>query len=129
VVWTHPDLAGFLKSEYGRLVFPREIQPVFSEGEAAEPFSVLSAEIDRTLGRATLRPIWPGADREENLAGHLRLLKKEELAAVFFEMDLGLSWQAEFTPALLGLGFTPRMILPYAGAADLVIFQLEAEPS
>ena len=125
VVWAHPDLIPFLESEYRRLVFPRDIQPVVSAGEVQEPFSVLSVETDRRLGRATLRPIWPGEDCEDNLAAHVDLLRQEAMGAIFFEMDLGLSWQAGFTPGLLKLGFAPRLILPYAGAADLVIFTLE----
>ena len=125
VVWGHPDLSGFLQREYRRLVFPREIKPVYSDGETVEPFSVLSSEMDRGLGRATIRPLWPGADSDENLAGHVDLFRREALNAIFFEMDLGLSWQAEFTPGLLKLGFIPRMILPYAGTGDFVIFELE----
>ena len=127
VVWSHPELTGFLQSEYRRLVFPRDIQPVASDGEAGESFSVLSAEMDRDLARATLRPIWPGADCEVNLAGHVTLLRQEGFQSIFFEMDLGISRQSEFTPGLLKLGFVPRMILPYAGVADLVIFELKAD--
>ncbi|MFH0731253.1 MAG: ATP-binding protein [Pseudomonadota bacterium] len=126
-VWSHPDLNAFLETEYRRLVFPREVRPVSSAGEAGETQSVLSAEMDRRLGRSTLRPIWPGADRLENLSSHLTLLKNEGLTSVFFEMDIGCSWQTEFTPALFTLGFIPRMILPHAGAGDLVIFELKAE--
>lgn len=125
VVWSHPDLIPFLQSEYRRLVFPRDIQPVVSDGEEQEPFSVVSVETDRRLGRATLRPIWPGEDCEGNLAAHVDLLKQEEIGAIFFEMDLGVSWQSGFTPGLLRLGFVPRLILPYAGTADLVVFVLE----
>jgi anti-sigma regulatory factor (Ser/Thr protein kinase) len=127
VVWAHPDLTGFLQSEYRRLVFPRDIQAVASDGEAGEAFSVLSAEMDRDSSRATLRPIWLGADCEENLAGHVALLRREAFASIFFEMDLGIARQAEFTPGLFNLGFVPRMILPYAGVADLVIFELKAD--
>jgi hypothetical protein len=127
VIWSHPDLTGFLQNEYRRLVFPRDIQVVGLDGEAGESFSVLSAEMDRDLGRATLRPIWPGADCEENLAGHVALLRQEAFGSIFFEMDLGNARQAEFTPGLLKLGFVPRMILPYAGIADLVIFELKAD--
>jgi hypothetical protein len=125
VVWSHPDLMPFLQSEYRRLVFPRDIQPVVSAGEEEEPFSVLSIETDRRLGRATLRPIWPGEDCEDNLAAHVELLRQEEIGAIFFEMDLGISWHTGFTPGLLKLGFVPCLILPYAGTADLVVFGLE----
>jgi anti-sigma regulatory factor (Ser/Thr protein kinase) len=126
-VWSHPDLNPFLETEYRRLVFPREVRPVSSDGEAGDTQSVLSAEMDRRLGRATLRPIWPGADRLENLSAHLTLLRNEGLTSVFFEMDIGCAWQTEFTPALFTLGFMPRMILPHAGAGDLVIFELKAD--
>ncbi len=129
VAWAHPKLHDFLEKEYQRLYFPREIRPVAAEGEAADTFSVLSAEMDRRLGLATLRPIWPGADRLENLKSHLHLMHREGLISVFFEMDLGSSWQAEFTPALLGLGFTPRILLPHAGTGDLLIFERTGESS
>lgn len=124
VAWAHPELDAFLKEEYRRLYFPREIRPVSADGEAGESFSVLSAEMDRRLDRVTLRPIWPGTDRLENLQNHLNLIQHEGLGLVFFEMDLGSSWQAEFTPDLLKLGFTPQMILPHAGSGDLLIFEL-----
>jgi hypothetical protein len=126
-VWSHPDLNAFLDSEYRRLVFPREVRPVSSDGEAGETQSVLSAEMDRHLGRATLRPIWPGVDRLENLSAHLTLFKNEGLRSVFFEMDIGCFWQTGFTPALFALGFSPRLILPHAGSGDLVIFELKAD--
>ncbi|MGD9611191.1 MAG: hypothetical protein AB7U59_17475 [Desulfovibrionaceae bacterium] len=123
VVWSHPDLEAFLQGEYRRLVFPREIQPVVAEGESDDAFSVLSVETDRQLGRATLRPIWPGRDCAANLAAHVVLLEKEGMADIRFEMDLGVAWHARFTPGLLQLGFRPRLLLPYAGVADRVIFQ------
>jgi hypothetical protein len=127
VTWAHPELQDFLEGEYQRLYFPREIRLVSSDGEVGESFSVLSAEMDRRFDRVTLRAIWPGADRMQNLRNHLKLIEHEGLALVFFEMDLGSSWQAEFTPDLLGLGFTPQMILPHAGSGDLLIFELRVE--
>jgi hypothetical protein len=85
---------------------------------------VLSAEFDRSQKIVTLRPIHPGADADKNMANHLKLFVEESLRSVFFEMDLAQPWQTEFTPALLKNGFTPRLVLPYAGQGDLVIFQL-----
>ena len=127
VAWAHPELLAFLEREYRRLYFPREIRPVSPDGEADDSNSVLSAEMDRRFNRGTLRPIWPGADRLENLKNHLNLMAHEGLRSVFFEMDLGSSWQADFTPDLLKLGFTPQMILPHTGTGDLLIFELQIE--
>jgi hypothetical protein len=75
---------------------------------------------------ATLRPIRFGADANQNLAAHIALLQKESFQRIFFEMDLGAAWQTRFAPALIDCGFQPRLVLPYAGAGDLVVFQWEA---
>jgi len=123
-VWTHPELEGFLHGEFSRLVLPSEIRLVKDLGETKTRFSVLSTEFDRSQNMVTLRPIRPGMDAGENLANHLKLLSRESLLSVFFEMDLAEPWHTEFTPALLKHGFTPRLVLPYAGKSDMVIFQL-----
>jgi anti-sigma regulatory factor (Ser/Thr protein kinase) len=127
VSWTHPDLQPFLEETYRRLYFPREIRPVTSCDEADAPGSVLSAGMDRRLGQATLRPIWPGSDRRENLAAHIELLRGEGMSSILFELDLGCAWQAGFAPDLADLGFSPRLILPHAGEGDLLLFELQRE--
>lgn len=127
-VWSNAELEAFLRGEYTRLVLPREIRLVKDLGETKPPFSVLSAQFDRSQKMVTLRPIQSGADSEENVANHLKLFAKESLRSVFFEMDLAQPWQTEFTPALLKNGFGPRLVLPYAGHGDLVIFQLGDTP-
>lgn len=122
--WCHPDLEGFLREQYDRLVLPREIMPVKDQGETRNPFSVLSAQFDRVQKKVTLRPIHSGKDAEGNLSDHLKLFRKEAIHNVFFEMDLGISWHTLFTPGLLRNGFTPRMVVPYGGDGDRVVFQL-----
>jgi hypothetical protein len=44
-------------------------------------------------------------------------------------VDLGQAWQADFAPALLQNGFLARLVLPYAGEGDLVLFQFEGAGS
>jgi len=122
-VWAHSSLNPFLTAQYQHLVFAREIKPVAEEGEFSSPFAVISAEFDRAPGRVTLHPIWWGRNAEETLAFYVQTLLKEELPNIFFEMDLGRSWHCHFTPPLLKCGFEPRLVLPYAGKGDLVIFQ------
>jgi hypothetical protein len=123
-VWSHPELEGFLQGEFSRLVLPREMRLVLDLGETKTRFSVLSTEFDRSQNMVTLRPIRPGMDAGTNLANHLKLLSRESLMSVFFEMDLAEPSHTDFTPALLKHGFTPRLVLPYAGKSDMVIFQL-----
>jgi hypothetical protein len=126
-VWAHSSLGVFLNTQYERLFFAREIKQVTEEGESASPFAVISAEFDRAPGRVTLHPIWWGRNAEETLAGYVQTLLKEELPNIFFQMDLGKSWHCHFTPALLKCGFEPRLLLPYAGKGDLVIFQYKSD--
>jgi anti-sigma regulatory factor (Ser/Thr protein kinase) len=123
-VWAHPDLVPFLKEQYGRLVLPREVIAVSDQGEAVSPYSVLSAEFERSQNRATLRLLHLGKDMEENLINHLRVFDKESIHNVFFEIEVAQPWQASLTPALLAQGFRPRLILPYGGdEGDIVVFQ------
>jgi len=127
--WCHPEMEAFLRREYDRLVLPREIQVLGDAGEARNPYSVLSADLDRSHGRVILHPLRSGRDTEENLSSHLSLFRNESIHNVFFMMDLGVAWQNEFTPALLRKGFTPRAVAPYFGEGDNVLFQLETFPA
>jgi anti-sigma regulatory factor (Ser/Thr protein kinase) len=127
--WCHADLEPFLRQEYRRLALAREIRQVRHFGETKNPSSVLSAEFDRPQNTVILRPIRTGSDLDENLQGHLELVTREKLRNIFFEMDLGCPWQADFTPSLLKNGFSPRLILPYAAEGDLVVFQHGGNPA
>ncbi len=127
VVWVHPELDGFLRAEYDRLVFPREIRRMARQGETGSRHSVLLCTFDRSRGSVTLRPVLAGEDFESVLGDHLALFRKEGIRDVFFAMDLGREWEPELTPGLLKMGFKPRMVLPYAGTADLVLFQVTGE--
>ncbi len=84
---------------------------------------VLSAEFDRGASQVTLRPVWWGLDSEENVANHVRVLRDEGMSGILFEIDLGKPWHSRFTTALFSAGFEPRLVLPYAGKGDLVVFQ------
>ncbi|MBI4773718.1 MAG: hypothetical protein HY788_05975 [Deltaproteobacteria bacterium] len=122
-VWAHPGLKRFLEEQYRRLFLARDILLVQNQGERHPAHSVLAAEFDRPQHTVTLRPIWAGTDAAENVSRHVQLLKRESLCTLSFELDLGKAWQAEFTPSLLDNGFVPRLVLPHAGVADVVVFQ------
>jgi hypothetical protein len=126
VVWTHADLKGFLAGEYERLILAREIKTVRDFGETHSGASIFSAEIRRERLEAILRPLWPGGDFGANVERHIHLLSADHLANIFFELDLGISWHAALIPSLLTHSFRPEMILPFAGQADLVVFQYHA---
>ena len=122
-VWAHPDLEDFLRAEYSRLFFTRDIHLARHEGEQRPPHSIFAPQFDRANRQITLRAIWDGADAAANLAQHVKILSAEDLPNIFFEIDLACAWQAALTPALLNNGFSPRLVLPYGGRADVVVFQ------
>jgi hypothetical protein len=126
-VWVHPGIEEFLRREYARLVLPREIRIEQPSGDTLSRHSVLSAEFDRIQGRVTLQPMWPGADAEENIRRHVKLMQGEKILNIQFAIDLGEAWQTVFVPGLLKSGFEPCFVLPYAGKGDVVSFQLRGK--
>ncbi len=124
-VKSHPDLADFLQSRYKSLFLPREILIVTDAGEQQTSFSVITADFDKSRDIVTLKPVRSGCDTVENLKKHVIFFEKQSVCNLFFELDLSLSWQMGFTPALLKNGFVPKLVLPYAGRGDIVIFQWE----
>lgn len=128
-VWGHADIEAFLNREYERLCLPRHISTYQDAGETLNAASVLSTVFDRSRRRVTLKPVRPGADMVRNIEGHIGLLRKESITDIFLEMDTGVSWQPAFVPGLLRNGFIPRVVIPYGGIADLIVFQWEAAPA
>lgn len=125
--WASPILEDFLLQEYRRLVLPREVEFVQPEEHEVESgYSVLTTDFQREQNAATLHPLWPGFDITENVARHIKLLEEEGWKNISAEIDLGISWQAGFTNALLQHGFTPRILLPHAGQGDVVLFRRPA---
>ena len=127
-IWAHPVLEDFLQAEYRRLFFPREIRPTRYAGEQRSPYSVFAPQFDQVNRQITLRAIWDGSDAAENLSQHLKVLKAENLPNIFFEVDLGHAWQANLSQILFDSGFRPRLILPYGGEGDMVVFQYQGGP-
>jgi hypothetical protein len=122
-VWVVSELETFLRGEYRRLVLPRAFHPTRYFGENLPAFSVIAADLDRTRKTVTLRPVVTGKDLEDSIRQHLRLLQREQIKNVFFELDLGQGGQADFAVPLLNNGFSPRVIIPYGGTGDLLVLQ------
>jgi len=122
-VWAHADLAPFLQKEYSRLFLPRQILAPTLEGERRPPRSVFSPRFNRDQSLVVLRLVWDGTDADKVLEEHVKALSAEGFINIFFEMDLAYPWQSYLIPALSGGGFEPRMVLPYAGASDIVVFE------
>ncbi|MBW1659588.1 MAG: hypothetical protein JRJ48_03725 [Deltaproteobacteria bacterium] len=125
-VWASSEIESFLTETYQHLVLPREIITIHDVGEHHPDHSVISAEFEHPQKRVRLRPLWLGKDMAENLSRHVAAFGKEGIANILFELDLGVSEHALWIPALMGQHFTPRVVLPYAGKGDLVIFQYDA---
>lgn len=124
-VWSHPDLIPFLKKNYQDLVLMREIREIRDLGETIPDRSVLSSRLRHRLSEAVLVPLVGGRDMKDCLADHVRVLRAEGYERIFFHMDLGWGWQAALAEAVAGTGFVPRLVLPYGGRSDMVVFEHE----
>ncbi len=124
-VWAHPELREFLEEAHRRLFLAREVHYTRPEGEKRPEHSVLGAHLDRGQGHVSLRPLWDGRDISSNLSRHLEVLQGEGLATILVLLDLGVPWQSNLVPALLENHFRPRLLLPYGGVSDLLVFQYQ----
>lgn len=122
-VWTHPMLEDFLRQAYERLFLVRDVHLTARQGERVTGRSVFATSIRPQTGQALLRPMLDGEDAESTLQSHVDLLLSEGYRDILVHIDLGRSWQANLIPSLLACGFTPRLVLPHAGQADLVVLQ------
>ena len=124
-VWVSSEIEPFLAETYRRLVLPREMRVVHDAGEHRPAHSVISAEFEPPQKRVRLRPLWLGKDMASNLSRHVAAFRREGIANILFELDVGISEHALWIPALTEQHFSPRVVLPYAGKGDLVIFQYD----
>jgi hypothetical protein len=115
----------YLEEEYGRLFLARDIHLVQHLGDTKKGESIFGAEMHRERSEVIFRPLWPGDDFSKNLNRHLDLCRKESLNNIFFILDLGVHWHAFLAPSLIKEGFVPKMIIPFAGQADLVLLQYD----
>ena len=122
-VCCHPALEAFLRREYDRLALPRALRVIPCQGTGVPEPAVLTCETNRARGQVVLKGLRFGQDAAANLREHLAMLAEQNVLTILFELDLGVAWQTAFAPALLETGFVPRMIVPWAGEADTVIFQ------
>jgi len=122
-VFATTALASWLAGQYERLFLARQVQIIRDMGESRGGHSLFAARLQRQDAEVTLKPLWPGADAGANLARHVRYLSGEGFATLLVEIDLGISWQAGLVTDLAAQGFQPRILLPFAGQADLVILQ------
>ncbi|MEQ8170547.1 MAG: hypothetical protein ABRQ38_16795 [Candidatus Eremiobacterota bacterium] len=124
-IWINPLIETFIKEEYKKLFLARYMDKISNTGESKPEYSVFSSEIDRENNEVRLYPVWPGRDMEENLIKHIETFVKENLINIFCFIDLASSWQVEFITDLVKHNFSPKLLFPYGGKSDLVIFQYE----
>lgn len=122
-VWTHPALEGFLREAYDRLFLVRDIHPTSRQGEQVAGRSVFATSIRPEASQAVIIPMLDGEDASATLRGHVQLLQSEGYRNILAHLDLAFGWQAALAPAFLENGFEPRVLLPHAGQADMVVLQ------
>jgi hypothetical protein len=122
-VFVHPEIAVFMEECYDRLVLPRTLLTTEYACEAMSEHSAFSVALDWPRQQAVLSVLALGQDALNNLKEHIVFLRKEGIVNLFFHLDVGKAEEALMVPALLAAGFTPRLVLPWGGHGDLVLFQ------
>ena len=122
-VYVPKKLAGYVENKYRELALPRDVYITDYSGEYMGEYSVFASDFDRELNQVTLRPLWPGKDGMENIKRHIAAFKKEGILNIFFAVDLGVTAQASIVDSLMECGFEPKILIPYGGRSDLIIFQ------
>ena len=122
-VWAHPTLEPFLEEAYARLVLMRDIRRTQDLGEEREGRSVFATQLRPAVSQALLTPMLDGTDAGRNIQRHVDLLLAEGYRNILLSLDLSVGWQAALPPLLIAAGFAPVVVLPFAGRADVVMFQ------
>jgi hypothetical protein len=122
-VWTHPDLEDFLRAAYDRLFLMRDVHSTTRQGEQIAGRSVFATTIRPEIVQALITPMLDGVDTEVTIQKHVELLQSEGYRNILVHLDLAQGWQAAMIPALLANDFEPRLVLPHASQADMVVLQ------
>lgn len=122
-VWAHPSMVNFLEKCYDQQVLMRDIRQTDGLGERLPRRSVFSAILRPEAGEVTLLPMVTGEDAKECVALHVETLNRKNFSNIFFKLDLAHGWQASLGGVLMETGFKPRLVLPYGGKSDVVVFQ------
>jgi len=126
VAHVHSSVEAFVRDRFRRLAFGRIVRVVPDSPHGSGGGTAFATEIDRGTGLARLTPLWLGADVLETLRGLVDALAAGGIRRPLAEIDLGEPGHAGFAPAFLEAGFVPRLVLPWAGTGDLLLFQLGA---
>ncbi len=121
--WCSPRIEDFLRRSYAGLAMTRDILPVEEPGGAARRESLLGATLDRWRDLAELRPFLDGQDMAANLTAHVKAIREKGINTILYYMDLSRPWDAALAGDLIRSGFSPKLVLPYGGQSDMVVWQ------
>ena len=122
--WIHSSLQKYLQQQYKQLFLPRNINIVEDIPKPTNDYSVIITDFQHTNSNIIMQPMVFGKDIVDNLKKHLLVFEKEkQYQSIFFQLDLGISKDLYFIPALLECGFKPVSIIPYGKKGDLLILQ------
>ena len=128
-LYVHPVLEAFVRDGIDALALPRAVQVLDEAKRRLPDRSALALRVDPLAGEALLSTLSAGRDGAENLRAHGEILAGQGIASVTFALDLGRPDEAAMGPCLVEAGFRPRLILPWAGRGDLLLFTPEESRS
>lgn len=124
-VWSPASLVEFLEEVYEEQVLMRNIQVIDKQEESIPERSLFSAHLQPEIGQVSFIPMVFGSDAKECIEHHVTTLVADKYTNIFFRIDLGYAWQTALADHLMENGFAPKLVLPYGGKSDVVVFQYE----
>ena len=128
VSWADAAVRPFLEVFYEALALDRDIRDTVPDPAPRRRNGLLAAETDRLASRVTLRPLIDGADLPTLVAAHVDRFADEGFDDFRFETDHGVPWQGRLGEGLMRAGFAPRVVLPFAGQGDVVVWERDWMP-
>ncbi len=121
-IYLHASLEEPLRKMAERLCLPRELRSSEPPLHRIPEASALGVRTDLPRKEAYLFCLAPGRDGRENVLSHLKILRSQGMEDIFFLLDLGQFEDLPMGGFLMEAGFLPRLLLPWAGRGDLLLW-------
>jgi len=122
-VWAAPESMEFLRASYDRLAMCRDIMTAHAPATFERARSLFAADLDKNKGLAVFRPLLDGEDTAANLSAQVEALSGKGVPNILLYLDLSRAWEAALAGPAMQAGFEPRLVLPFAGRSDVLVFQ------
>lgn len=124
-IYINSALVSFAKTFYRKIGVIRNIYEQMSNNILSginSEHSAFAVSIDKFHKEVKISTLWVGKDAAENLQNHIKVLKKEGMSSLIFDLAIEKPEQAVMGDFLLQVGFKPEVIIPWTKDGDVLRF-------